>query len=172
MDQAKAQRAIEDFLQALGVEPGQTGQLVAEAWCGDLLEGQGQDARAILREGALEADGGGVVVLRDLSVTTMCPHHLMVAHGRGDVVFRPGDRVAGFGAIARALRACTRKLTLQETAGAEMASALIEALGATGAVVRLRLTHTCLVARGARESGALIESLAIEGDSDLLLSVL
>ena len=41
---------------------------------------------------------------------------------------------------------------------------IVDALGARGAAVRLRMTHTCLVARGAREGTALVETLACEGD--------
>lgn len=166
MNRQQAEHAIEQFLRAFGHEPegelAQTPALVAEAWC-DMLQGQGVDAAAILRESAMAADSGGLVVLRDLDVTTMCPHHLMPAHGRGDVLYLPGGQLAGFGAIARALRATTRKLTLQERAGEDMVSALMDGLGAKAAACRLRLTHTCLVARGAREGSALVESLTFSG---------
>lgn len=167
MNRDDAARAIEQFLLALGQEPtgelSQTPKLVAEAWCNDLLEGHAQDARAILSAGAIADPSTGLVVLRDLQVTTVCPHHLLPAHGVGDVAYLPGGHVAGLGAIARALRALTRRLTLQERAGVDMAKALIDALGARGALVRLRLTHTCLVARGARETTAVVDSLALEG---------
>jgi GTP cyclohydrolase I len=167
VNRADAARAVEQFLLALGHSPtgelAHTGELVAEAWCSELLSGQGLDPGAILREGAIEAAGVGPVLLRDLVVTTMCPHHLMPAHGRGDVLYLPGGKVAGLGAIARALIATTRKLTLQERAGSELADALCDALGARAAAVRLRLTHTCLVARGARESAAVVETLSFAG---------
>src|SRR5690242_9889808 len=101
-----AARAIEDFLRALGHEPegelAATGERVADAWADDLLEGEAIDAAAVLREGALEVDAGdaGLVVVRDLAVTTMCPHHLLPAQGVGLVAYLPGERVAGIGTIA------------------------------------------------------------------------
>ncbi len=174
MDRQAAARAIEDFLRALGREPSgelaATGELVAQAWCDDLLDGYQQDAATILLEGSLASDAsaaasdeGGLVIIRGLAVITMCPHHLLPAHGTGDVLYLPGAHIAGFGAIARTLRALTRRLTLQEHASDAMARLLTETLGARGAGCRLRLTHTCLTARGAREAAAQVESLALEG---------
>src|SRR5262245_17465427 len=106
LDRKAAARAIEDFLRALGHEPvgdlHGTGERVADAWADDLLEGESIDAAALLREGALDIGGGehGIVVVRDLSVATMCPHHLLPAHGRGLVAYLPEQQVAGIGTLA------------------------------------------------------------------------
>lgn len=171
MDREAASSAIEAFLKALGYAPegdlAETGRLVAQAWADDLLDGAGVDPVGLLSSGAVpsrETDRSGLVVMRDLDVMTMCPHHLMPALGRGDVIYRPGDEVAGFGAVVRALRACTRRLTLQERAGAMMCHALLEGLGARGALCRLRMKHSCLAARGAREARVEVETLALDGD--------
>lgn len=186
VDEEAAARAVEAFLRALGYaaegELAPTPALVAEAWSRDLLAGAADDPAAVLRAGAVAsgaADRGGLVVLRDLAVTTMCPHHLLPAHGAALVAYLPGDQVAGFGAISRAVAAATRRLTLQERATGEIARALIDGLGARGALCRLELVHTCMVARGSRDSGARIESVALEGsfaeagpDRDLALTLL
>ena len=169
IDREAAARAIEDFLRALGHEPegdlAGTGERVADAWADDLLEGEAIDAAAVLREGsiAIDADGAGLVVVRDLAVTTMCPHHLLPAMGTGLVAYLPGDRVAGIGTIAHVLDALSRRLTLQERIGADVAAMLVRELGARGALCRLALTHSCLSARGERNSGAIVETLAVAG---------
>lgn len=169
IDREAAARAIEDFLRALGHEPegdlAGTGERVADAWADDLLEGEAIDAAAVLREGsiAIDADGAGLVVVRDLAVTTMCPHHLLPAMGTGLVAYLPGDRVAGIGTIAHVLDALSRRLTLQERIGADVAAMLVRELGARGALCKLALTHSCLSARGERKSGAIVETLAVAG---------
>lgn len=169
IDREAAARAIEDFLRALGHEPegdlAGTGERVADAWADDLLEGEAIDAAAVLREGsiAIDADGAGLVVVRDLAVTTMCPHHLLPAMGTGLVAYMPGDRVAGIGTIAHVLDALSRRLTLQERIGADVAAMLVRELGARGALCKLALTHSCLSARGERKSGAIVETLAVAG---------
>jgi GTP cyclohydrolase IA len=169
VDRRRAAEAIEEFLRALGREiEGDlkgTGERVADAWADDLLEGESIDAAAVLREGSMEAGQHerGLVVVRDLSVTTMCPHHLLPGHGAGTVVYLPGTQVAGIGAIAHVLNALSRRLTLQERIGGELVELLVSELGARGALCKLALTHTCLIARGERKAGAVVETLAVAG---------
>ena len=185
VDRRAAARAIEDFLRALGHVPEGdlegTGERVADAWADDLLEGESIDAGAVLREGAIDVDafGGGLVVVRDLAVTTMCPHHLLPAHGSGLIAYLPGDRIAGIGTLAHVLDALSRRLTLQERIGAELVALLARELGARGALCRLALTHSCLIARGERKAGAVVETLAVSGtfahaspDRDLVFAAL
>jgi GTP cyclohydrolase I len=169
VDRRAAARAIEDFLRALGHEPEGdlegTGERVADAWADDLLEGESIDAAAVLREGSFEAGaaGNGLVVVRDLAVSTMCPHHLLPAHGTGLVAYLPGERIAGIGTLAHVLDALSRRLTLQERIGADVVGLLSRELGARGALCRLSLTHACLTARGERKAGAIVETLAVAG---------
>ena len=168
LDRKAAARAIDDFLRALGHEiTGDlegTGQRVADAWADDLLEGESMDAAALLRDGSIPwAGDGGLVVIRDLAVTTCCPHHLLPAHGTGLVAYLPGDRVAGIGTIAHVLDALAHRLTLQERIGSELVALCVGELGARGALCKLSLTHTCLIARGERKSGAQVDTLAVAG---------
>jgi GTP cyclohydrolase I len=186
MDRIAAARAIVDFLRALGHEPvgdlEGTGERVADAWADDLLEGESIDAGAVLREGAFDDDGGvehGLVVVRDLAVTTMCPHHLLPALGTATVAYLPDARIAGIGTLAHVVDVLSRRLTLQERIGSEVVSLLVSELGARGAYCRLALTHTCLVARGERKAGAVVETTAVSGtlarpggDRDLLVASL
>ncbi len=164
-----AARAIEDFLRALGHEPTGdlegTGERVADAWADDLLEGEAIDAAAVLREGAIAASEGaaGLVMIRDLAVTTMCPHHLLPAHGLCTVAYLPGERIAGIGTLAHVVDALSRRLTLQERIGEGVVALLAAELGARGALCRLALTHSCLIARGERKTGAVVETLAVSG---------
>jgi GTP cyclohydrolase I len=169
VDRRAAARAIEDFLRALGHEiSGElvgTGERVAQAWADDLLEGETVDAAALLREGSIElgAAGASLVVLRDLHVTTMCPHHLLPAIGTALVAYLPGRRVAGLGTIARVVELAARRLTLQEEIGARVVDLLARELGVRGALCKLQLSHTCMVSRGERRSGAVVETIAFGG---------
>src|SRR5690606_13463972 len=92
-----------------------------------------------------------------------CPHHLLPGHGSGIIAYLPGDRVAGIGTLAHVLDALARRLTLQERIGGQVVDLLVSELGARGALCKLSLTHTCLVARGMRKSGAAVESIAVAG---------
>lgn len=171
VDRRAASLAIDAFLRALGRDPDREPDLlgtpdrVAEAWAVDLLEGEAVDVAALLRDESFEAPSQGcsLVLLRDVSITTMCPHHLLPALGKATIAYLPGKRLAGLGTLTRALSALAHRLTLQEHIGEAFVAALSEHLGARGAACHLRLQHSCLAARGARED-AVVETLALAGD--------
>ncbi len=142
-----------------------TGERVAEAWDVDLLAGDGADLPGLLRTGALDLGEGshGLVGLRGIDVASMCPHHLLPSHGHAAIAYLPGRMAAGLGTIAQVVHAAARRLVLQETLGADVARALVEGLGARGALCRLALVHTCLVARGERQAGARVDTIAFAG---------
>ncbi|MBL8741667.1 MAG: GTP cyclohydrolase I [Myxococcales bacterium] len=166
---ARAAQAIEEFLRALGyANEGElvgTGQRVAEAWLDELVAGEGKDARQPLREGSLGLGPGphGPVLLWNLAVATMCPHHLLPSHGYATVGYRPREKAAGLGAIAQAVEIAARRLTLQETLTQTIADVLLEGLEAEGAFCHMRMVHTCFITRGERKDSATVETMAFAG---------
>jgi len=105
----------------------------------------------------------GLVGLRGIDVASMCPHHLLPSHGRATVAYVPGERAAGLGTIARVVHAAAHRLVLQESLGADIATAMVDGLGARGALCRLEMTHTCLAVRGERQAAARVDTLAFAG---------
>lgn len=170
VDRGAAAKAIDAFLRALGHEPigelAATGERVAEAWASELLQGEGVDAGVLLRAGSIERDPStpaGLVVVRQIDVATVCPHHLLPAQGTALVAYLPGARLAGLGAVASVVDALSRRLTLQERIGDAVAEHLVRDLGARGALCKLSLTHTCLRLRGERKASSVVETLALAG---------
>jgi len=182
-DPARAARAVAEFLAALGHDlDGEligTPERVAAAWADDLVSGYRKSPERILREGSLELGTGphGVVVLRDVAISVVCPHHLMPSHGVATVAYAPRTLAVGLGALAEAVLALAQRLTLQEALGRKVAETVVTALDATGALCRLDLTHTCFVARGERQVYSTLTTLAFAGtfggpDRDLALAAL
>lgn len=171
IDIERARRGIVEFLRGLGHDPDaepdlqRSAERVVEAWTTDLLAGESIDVATMLRDGSTEAGPGdkGVVVLRNLSTVTVCPHHLMPAVGQATVMYIPGKRLAGLGTVARLVDAHARRMVLQEEIGERVAAALVQHLGAKGALCRLSLLHTCLVARGERKHDARVDTIALAG---------
>ena len=110
------------------------------------------------------APGQDLVVLRALPFHSLCAHHLLPFFGDADVAYRPSERVAGLGAIARALRHFARKPQLQERLGAELAAHLHDTLGAPVGV-RLRARQMCMEMRGVESAGT-VETVAWRGEPD------
>ena len=139
VDRDAAERAIRAFLTALGHDPRNSAILegtparVTEAFAEDLLSGYAVDIPALLlaESEPLAKDGPrGLVIVRDVSVATVCPHHLLPALGKAAVAYLPGERIVGIGTIARTVDALARRLTLQETIGDSVVRALMEGAGA------------------------------------------
>jgi GTP cyclohydrolase IA len=172
VDRSAAEQAIRSFLKALGHDPdgnpelSETPSLVTEAFANDLLSGYAVDVRALLSsESAPLGESGprGLVIVRGVDVTTMCPHHLLPAMGLALVAYYPGNRIVGIGTLAKLVDAFARRLTLQETICDDVVRALMELAGARGAYCRLELTHACLAARGARQARASVVTVAKAG---------
>lgn len=167
-DLQAAARAIEAFLSALGhpVESdpqlSNTGQQVARAFHEELLCGYAADPAAILRD-SIAASGGDMIVVKDLAITCMCPHHLLPATGVLHLGYVPGERIVGFGALERLAHALSRRLILQEALCEQVADALVQHLGARGAGCIAELQPTCLIARGRRPAHARVVTAATSG---------
>ena len=173
VDRARAEKAVSEFLRAMGRDPDRDPELagtpsrVAQAWAADLIDGYDVDVSGLLAgESSPAPDGAaGIIAVRGLTVSTMCPHHLLPARGTATVLYQPGARIAGIGTVARLVDAFAHRLALQEMIGASVASALVEQLGARGAACKLALQHACLASRGERQT-ATVETLALAGSFD------
>ncbi|MCA9581228.1 MAG: GTP cyclohydrolase I [Myxococcales bacterium] len=159
-DHERAAAALREFLRAVGApidrdpELAGTGDLVTKAYMDELLVGYGCDPAQILTE-RTAANTDGLVLIRDLRTSILCPHHLMPAVGVVHVGYVPGEHVVGFGAIGRLVECFARRLILQEVFGEEIVRALVAHLGAKGAGCVVALTSTCFTERGGQHRGAL-----------------
>src|SRR5947209_868532 len=106
MDREAAARAIDAFLRALGRDPQHdpdlagTPERVARAWADELLEGYGIDVDALMSQNVF-AGSSELVVVRDVPLTTTCPHHLMASFGSATVAFAPESTVYAAVGIGR-----------------------------------------------------------------------
>lgn len=179
-DRKQAALAIESFLRAIGRDEEKepelkgTGERVANAFLDELCGGYAVDVSALLSSHRIaatrtEPNESAAVLVRDVTISTTCPHHLMPAVGTATVAFEPNDAVVGLGAVVETLHAFAHRLTLQEAIAENVTRALFDSLAPKWVAVRLVLSHGCMTARGERKHGALVEVVRIKGDrSDLL----
>jgi GTP cyclohydrolase I len=172
VDRRAAAEAIAGFLRALGHDPAHDPELaetpdrVVAAFADELLTGYAVDLGELVSSFSSErspSERAEVVVVRDVSVATVCPHHLMPALGTATVAYLPGPRWLGLGVLARLAQACARRLALQEAIGQNVVRALEEHAGALGAYCELTLVHGCLSARGAGREHARVTTVALSG---------
>jgi GTP cyclohydrolase I len=168
-DREAAAAAIDAFLRALGRDAlaetalQGTGARVADAYIDELCDGYDVDVEALLRAEAIPG-ATDVVSLQDITVSTVCPHHLLPSSGTASVAFGPGKLLVGLGTLVKVVDAFAHRLTLQEDIGQNVVEALLAHLSARWAACRIVLAHECVSARGARRHGTRAETVAFIGD--------
>lgn len=136
--------------------------MVARAFHEEFLCGYAAEPAALLRD-SIASTGGDLIVVKDLAITCMCPHHLLPATGVLHLGYLPSDRIVGFGALERLAQAMSRRFILQEALCEQIAQALVDDLGARGAGCIAELQPLCLIARGKRPTHAKVVTAATSG---------
>ena len=169
IDRKAAANAIDAFLRAIGRDPSSepdligTGERVADAFADELCSGYLVDTRALLAHSTIVGATDGIVIVRDVPVTTMCPHHLLPASGTATIAMQTRERLVGLGTLASLVEAHARRLTLQERIGEGVVADIIAVLEPEWVGCRLVLVHGCMVARGERAIGTRVETIALRG---------
>jgi GTP cyclohydrolase I len=174
IDRTAAANAIDAFLRAIGRDPvsepdlAGTGARVADAYVDELCAGYAVDTRALLSSSVIAeaaTASGGLVVVRDIAITTMCPHHLLPASGTATIAMQTRERLVGIGTLVSLVEAHARRLTLQERIGEAVASDIEAVLTPEWVGCRLVLVHGCMVSRGERAVGSRVETVALRGNA-------
>ncbi len=150
-DQAKIQQAIRLLIEAIGEDPAREGLVETPARVASMYEeicgGLNQEAAEHLST-TFEAVESGMVAECDIPFYSMCEHHLLPFFGRAHIAYLPNGRVAGLSKLARTVEVYARRLQLQERITVQVADALMEHLGAKGAIVMIEAEHMCMSMRG------------------------
>jgi GTP cyclohydrolase I len=165
---AKLTKAFEDFLRAVDRSPGTYPELLdtpvraCEMWLDDLIDGYDWNPEDILAGGSAAPPDRNMVIVREVFFHAVCPHHLLPYHGLAHIAYVPGERIVGLSKINRLLDCFAHRLVLQEEIAHDVATALVEHLGAAGAGCVLDAEQLCMVVRGVRKPGsrAVISSFA------------
>lgn len=160
--------AVREILFAVGEDPDRDGlletpQRVARAYA-ELLSGYRENPAAHL-DRQFEVDHDEMVLVRDIPFSSMCEHHMLPFIGRAHVAYIPGPagRVTGLSKFARVVDGFAHRLQVQERLTVQIAEAMMERLGAAGALVVLEAEHLCMTVRGIGKPGALTTTSAVRG---------
>jgi GTP cyclohydrolase I len=161
------EEGIRLFLEGVGERfPGDdlesTPARVAQAWHDDLLSGYHVDPDGEMSWTETSLDAGPVLV-RDISFSSICVHHLLPFVGRAHVAYLPQHRLAGLSKIGRVVEAQARRLQIQERLTEQILDSLDRTLVPRGVLVVVEAEHTCMTLRGARKAGSRLMTVAAAG---------
>jgi GTP cyclohydrolase I len=152
-------RAVAEILAAIGEDPSRTGLVdtprrVAVSYA-ELFGGYAVDPVSVLEPLPGER-GEGLIMVRDIALTSICEHHLLPFTGTAAVAYLPGQdgRICGLSKLARLIEVLSRRLQVQERLVREAADALDAALDPHGVFVLVEAEHLCMSARGAHAPGS------------------
>ncbi|WP_058235755.1 GTP cyclohydrolase I FolE [Devriesea agamarum] len=168
VDQERIQAAVREILIAVGEDPDRDGlretpARVARMYT-EVFGGLAEDPHDHLAK-TFDIAHQELVLVRDITVFSMCEHHLLPFHGRAHVGYIPGGagRVAGLSKLARVVRGYARRPQVQERLTSQIADAMTHALGAAGVIVVVEAEHMCMSMRGVQNPGANTVTSAVRG---------
>ena len=168
IDRARIEAAVVELLHAIGEDPAKanfssTPERVAEAYS-EFFAGVGQDPLDHLRESVPIDQLSDAVVVTDITVRSMCEHHLLPFLGVAHVAYLPGDRVVGLGKLPRVVNTLAARPQMQESLTEQIADALMEGLDPRGVVVVIEARHQCVAARGVEQTNSRTITIASRGE--------
>jgi GTP cyclohydrolase I len=163
IDLVKAERAVADLFDALGVDRSADGLAstpgrVARAY-GELLTARPFRATTFPNDEGYDE----LVVARAIPFASLCEHHLLPFTGLAHVGYLPDARLLGLSKLARVVDHFSRRLQVQERLTAQIANFIATTLQPKGVGVVLEAEHLCMSLRGVRSSGTSTVTSALKG---------
>ena len=164
----RAERAIREFLIAVGEDPDRDGLQETPARVvrlySERLDGRTEspeETLAVSFDSAYEE----MVLVRDIPAYSLCEHHLLPFFGVAHVGYIPNRKgsVTGLSKLARIVDFYARRLQTQERMTGQIADALMEFLEPQGVIVVIESEHLCMTMRGVKKPGVKTVTSAIRG---------
>jgi GTP cyclohydrolase IA len=169
VDVARAEAAVRELLVAVGEDPDREGlkrtpARVASAYAEMFAGLSVPDPDAVL-ETTFDENHDELVLVKDISLYSICEHHLVPWHGSAAVGYIPGEdgRITGLSKLARLVDLYAKRPQVQERLTSQVADALMRRLEPQGVVVVVQAEHLCMAMRGVRKPGSTTVTSAVRG---------
>lgn len=91
------------------------------------------------------------ILVKDITFTSTCEHHLVVFDGKATVGYIPKDKVIGLSKINRLVAFFSQRPQVQERLTAQIYLAMKTLLEVDDVYVKLEATHYCVKSRGIKD---------------------
>lgn len=168
IDEEKIEKAVLMILEAIGEDPEREGLVdtprrVAKMYK-EIFSGLSQDPREPLRTCFVADEHNEMVIVKDISLYSMCEHHLLPFYGKAHIVYIPNEgKIVGLSKLVRVVERIASRPQLQERLTSTIADIIMEALIPKGVVVVVEAEHLCMSIRGVKKPGATTITSAVRG---------
>lgn len=115
----------------------------------EVTEGYNINLEEIVSDALFDANNfEEMLIIRDISFTSTCEHHLLPYFGTCTIGCLPGEKLLGLSKYPRFVDAISKKLSLQENLTKEIAETLDKFIKSRGLVVIITAKHSCMCFRG------------------------
>ncbi len=159
-----AVRTILECIEETPSRPGllKTPQRYAKALL-ELTSGYSLTPQAVIGDATFEESHSELVLVRDISLFSLCEHHMLPFHGTAHIAYIPNGAVLGLSKLARVVQVYARRLQVQERLTNEIADAISECANARGVMVYIASKHLCMSMRGVEKPDAVTITTAVRG---------
>lgn len=168
IDQEKIQKAVRMILEAVGEDPDREGLIdtpsrVAKMYA-EVFSGLHSDPCDHLKTCFYEEKHDEMVLIKDISIYSMCEHHLLPFYGKAHVAYIPNpSKITGLSKLVRVVETLSRRPQLQERLTTQISETIMNTLDAKGVVVVIEAEHLCMTIRGVKKPGSVTVTSAVRG---------
>ena len=149
---------VSELLKLLGEDPSRSGLLKTPQRVAKSLQfltsGMEGEPAQVIGDAFFAETSDELVLVRDITVHSLCEHHMLPFHGKVHVAYVPDGRVVGLSKLARLSDLFSRRLQVQERLTQQIADALMAELAPRGVAVVMECAHMCMAMRGVQKPGA------------------
>lgn len=173
MDKEKIAYHIKGLLESIGEDPDRPGLRETPMRVANMYEEIFEGIRYSNEEIAemfgktfdMEYSNQPYIVMKDITVFSCCEHHMALMYDMTvNVAYIPRGKVLGLSKIARICDMASKRLQLQEKLGSDIAEIISLAAGTDSVGVKITGSHSCMTARGIRNTNARTVTKTLTGE--------
>ena len=122
-----------------------------------------EDIDKVMKGFILDEEYDEMVICRDISLYSLCEHHMLPFYGKCHVAYIPDGKIIGLSKIPRVVDMFARRLQVQERLTNQIAVTLMDHLEPLGVAVLIEAVHLCMAMRGVQKRDSLIVTSSMQG---------
>ena len=128
-----------------------------------LTKGYKENVDDVINNAIFQTETDEMVVVKNIELYSLCEHHLLPFIGKCHVAYIPQGRVLGLSKIARVVDIFARRLQIQEVLTKQIATTIMNAVGAMGVAVVIEAQHLCMMMRGVEKQNSFMTTSCMLG---------